>query len=60
MQDEYLTRCVVDPVKRTIYLYSSEGDEKQVTCETVEEFMSALDFVRSTVDDETLSYSTPL
>ena len=60
MQDEYLTRCVVDPVKRTIYLYSSEGDEKQVTCETVEEFMSALDFVRSTVDAETLSYSTPL
>ena len=60
MQNEYLTRCVVDPVKRTIYLYSSEGDEKQVTCETVEEFMSALDFVRSTVDDETLSYSTPL
>jgi hypothetical protein len=60
MQDEYLTRCVVDPVKRTIYLYSSEGDEKQVTCETVEEFMSALDFVRSTVDAETLSYSNPL
>ena len=60
MQDEYLTRCVVDPVKRTIYLYSSEGDEKQVTCETVEEFMSALDFIRSTVDAETLSYSNPL
>ena len=60
MQNEYLTRCVVDPVKRTIYLYSSEGDEKQVTCETVEEFMSALDFVRSTVDAETLSYSNPL
>jgi hypothetical protein len=60
MQDEYLTRCVVDPVKRTIYLYSSEGDEKQVTCETVEEFMSALDFVRSTVDAETLSYANPL
>ena len=60
MQDEYLTRCVVDPVKRTIYLYSSEGDEKQVTCETVEEFMSALDFVRSTVDEETLSYANPL
>jgi len=60
MQDEYLSRCVVDPVKRTIYLYSSEGSEKQVTCETVEEFMSALDFVRATVDAETLSYSNPL
>ena len=60
MQDEYLTRCVVDPVKRTIYLYSSEGSEKQVTCETVDEFMNVLDFVRATVDAETLSYANPL
>jgi len=60
MQDEYLTRCVVDPVKRTVYLYSSEGSEKQVTCETVEEFMNVLDFVRATVDAETLSYASPL
>ena len=60
MQDEYLSRCVVDPIKRTVYLYSNEGAEKEVTCETVEEFMSALDFVRSTVDAETLSYANPL
>ena len=60
MQDEYLTRCVVDPAKRTVYLYSSEGDEKTVTCETVDQFMSVLDFVRATVDEETLSYANPL
>jgi hypothetical protein len=60
MQDEYLTRCVVDPIKRTVYLYSSEGSEKEVTCDTVEEFMSVLDFVRATVDAETLSYANPL
>jgi hypothetical protein len=60
MQDEYLTRCVVDPIKRTVYLYSSEGDTKEVTCDTVEEFMSVLDFVRATVDAETLSYASPL
>ena len=60
MQDEYLTRCVVDPVKRTVYLYSNEGDEKTVTCETVEQFMNVLDFVRATVDEETLSYANPL
>ena len=57
MKDSYLTKCVVDPVKRTVYLYSSEGTEKQVTCETVEEFMNVLNFVRSTVDEETLSYA---
>ena len=60
MQDEYLTRCVVDPIKRTVYLYSSEGSEKEVTCDTVEEFMSVLAFVRATVDAETLSYANPL
>jgi hypothetical protein len=60
MQDEYLTRCVVDPIKRTVYLYSSEGSDKEVTCDTVEEFMSVLDFVRATVDAETLSYANPL
>jgi hypothetical protein len=57
---EYLTRCVVDPVKRVVYLYSNEGTEKQVSCETVDEFMNVLDFVRATVDEETLSYANPL
>jgi hypothetical protein len=60
MQDEYLSRCVVDPIKRTVYIYSSEGSEKQVTCETVEEFMNVLDFVRATLDEDTLSYASPL
>jgi hypothetical protein len=60
MQDEYLTRCVVDPLKRTVYLYSSDGNEKQVSCETVQEFMNVLEFVRATVDEKTLSYANPL
>ncbi len=60
MQDEYLSRCVVDPIKRTVYLYSSEGSEKKVSCETVQEFMNVLDFVRSTVDEDSLSYVNPL
>jgi len=60
MQDEYLTRCVVDPIKRTVYLYSNKGTEKEVVCETVDEFMNVLDFVRATVDEDTLSYANPL
>jgi hypothetical protein len=60
MTDEYLTRCVVDPLKKTVYLYSSEGSEKQVACDTVEQFMNVLEFVRATVDEETLSYANPL
>ena len=60
MDDEYLTRCVVDPLKRKIYLYSSEGDEKTVDCETVDQFINMLLFVRDTVGDEVLSYVNPL
>ena len=60
MDDEYLTRCVVDPLKRKIYMYSSEGDEKTVDCETVDQFMNMLLFVRDTAGDEVLSYVDPL
>lgn len=60
MQDEYLTRCVVDPVKRTIYIYSSEGSEKKVSCDTTDEFMNVLNFIRGTVDENILSYANPL
>ena len=60
MNDAYLTRCVVDPLKRKLYLYSSEGDEKTVDCETMDQFMSVLRFVRETASDEVLSYVDPL
>ena len=58
--DEFLTKCVVDPVKRTFYLYSSEGDEKQVDCDNVEEFMNVLDVVRILCPEERLAYTNPL
>ena len=60
MEDEYLTKCVVDPSKRTVYLYSSEGDEKVVECDTVDEFMNVLSFVLETCPEERLSYANPL
>lgn len=57
--DEFLTRCVVDTLARKFYLYSSEGGEKVVECETVDQFMNVLDVVRSQLDEETLVYSNP-
>ena len=60
MIDEYLTRCVVDTLRRTITIYSSEGDEKIVTCDTVDEFMNVLNFVRETCPEVVLVYSDPL
>jgi hypothetical protein len=60
MNDEYLTRCVVNPITKTFNLYSSEGCEKVVECETIEQFMNVLDVVRDRLDEETLHYVNPL
>lgn len=58
--EEYLTRCVVDANARNFYIYSNEGDEKVLSCDTTEEFMNVLSFVRSVLDDDILVYSSPL
>ena len=60
MDDEYLTKCVVDPVKRTFFLYSSEGQNKSIKCDTVEEFMGVLKVVRATCPEQRLSYTNPI
>ena len=60
MLEETLSRCVVDPLKRTVYLYSNEGKEKQVICETIDQFMNVLELVRSRVSDDCLAYANPL
>jgi len=58
--EETLTRCVVDTLARKFYLYSSEGKEKLVECETVDQFMNVLEVVRTQVSDDCLAYSDPL
>ena len=60
MQDEFLTSIVVDPSTRKFFLYSNEGDEKVVDCQTIDQFMSVLEFVRGTAPEEVLSYASPL
>ena len=60
MEDEYLMKCVVDPVKRTFYLYSNEGQEKSIKCDTVEEFMGVLKVVRATCPEQRLLYTNPI
>ena len=51
MQDDYLTRCVVDPVARKFYLYSEQGDERVIDCETVDQFMSCLLYTSDAADE---------
>ena len=42
MQDEYLTRCVVNPINRSVNIYSSEGNHKTLNCENMDEFLNVL------------------
>ena len=58
--EEFLSRCVVDTLARKFYLYSTEGKEKVVECETVDQFMGVLEVVRATVSEDCLAYSNPL
>jgi hypothetical protein len=61
MQDEYLTRCVVNPTKRSFKLISNLGEEKNVQCDTSDEFMNVLSFVRNTLNNrEELVYIDPM
>jgi hypothetical protein len=60
MDDEYLMKCVVDPTKKTFYLYSNEGDEKEVVCDNTDQFMNVLKIVRSMCPEERLVYAEPL
>ena len=60
MEEEYLSRCVVDTLRRTVHIYSNEGDKKTVECDTPEEFMSVLNYVREHAPVDTVSYVDPI
>ena len=58
--DEYLTRVVVDTCSRTFYMYSSEGDTKEVPVDTADQFMDVLEIVRAVCDPDIVFYSDPV
>ena len=60
MEEAFLTKCVVDPINRSFYLYSSEGEKRVVDCSNMEEFMNVLELVRNITPDDALSYTDPL
>ena len=60
MDEEYLMKCVVDPTKKAFYLYSNEGDKKEVVCDNIDQFMNVLNLVRETCPEGRLSYANPL
>ena len=60
MTDDLLNKCVIDTIKRTVYLYSDGGEKRTVECDTVDEFMNVLNFVRDKVEEDRVFYSDPL
>lgn len=56
---EMLSRCVVDTLARKFYLYSDQGGERVVECETIDQFMNVLEVVRTQVNEDSLAYSHP-
>ena len=60
MDEEYLMKCVVDPTKKAFYLYSNEGDKKEVVCDNTEQFMNVLEVVRATCPEGRLFYADPI
>ena len=59
MEEDFLSRCVVDTVQRKVHLYYDEGEARTVECDTVEEFMNVLHFVRENCPEDMLSYTNP-
>jgi len=57
--EEWITRCVVDPMKKMFYLYSSEGDKKVIDCDNIDQFMNVLEVIRAITPEDILHYTTP-
>jgi galactokinase len=57
---DFLTRVVVDTSLRKFYLYSSEGNSRDVECETVEQFMNVLELVRALIKEDEIVYAESL
>lgn len=57
INQEYLTRCVVDLSTRQINIYSNLGSERHVPCQNVEEFMNVLKFIRESLNESQIFYS---
>ena len=58
--DEYLTDVMVNVGARSFVMFSNEGTERKVECDTVDDFMEILEMVRVLVDDEIVRYISPV
>ena len=58
MKEEFLEEVVVYVQSRRVVVVSSLGDRKVVDCDTFDEFMGVLNFVRSTLSEGEIKYTS--
>jgi hypothetical protein len=60
MDNEYLIRCIVDPMNKMFYLYSNLGTKKEVYCKSINQFIKVLEVVRTKIKEDLIEYKNPL
>ena len=58
MENDCLSKVVVDVQSRKFYLYSDNGDEKVLDCESPQQFMDVLEVCRKLLDERILKYAS--
>ena len=58
--EEYIESILVDINARTFCLFGSDGNERKVDDNSVDEFMAILSVIRNVVDEEIIYYVEPL
>lgn len=57
MNTECVLGIVIDVCTKSFLLLSDQGNEKQVHCDTTEEFMNVLEVVTNSLDPEQIEYA---
>ena len=58
--EEYVDSVLINLARREIKLFSSEGDEKLIDCDTYDEFMAVYQLITDRIDEEQIFYTKPL
>ena len=56
----FLTRIVVDTSLRKFYLYSNQGETREIKCDTSIQFLDVLQLVRTLIQKKDIVYAEPL
>jgi hypothetical protein len=58
--EEYVESVLINMARREFTLFSTEGDERVVNCETIDQFMSVLELINDSLDEELIFYTNPV